>query len=65
MKRGRSTSWPGLLQLAWQAPARAEAKRPGEAFAAGLSATGKKAPGGRAAPRVKAGKGRRHGGYGI
>ena len=35
------------------------------ASAFGGHAPGKKASGGKAAPRVKAGKSRRHGGYGI
>ena len=53
-------------ELAWQAPTRAEAKALAKELASAFGhAPGKKAPGGKSAPRVKAGKSRRHGGYGI
>jgi hypothetical protein len=52
-------------EVAWQAPTRAEAKALAKELAAAFGHAPKKASGGRAAPRVKAGKGRRHGGYGI
>ena len=53
-------------EVAWQAPTRAEAKALAKGLASAFGhAPGKKAPGGKSAPRVKAGKSRRHGGYGI
>ena len=50
-------------ELAWQAPTRAEAKALAKELS--LAFGHKKASGGRAAPRVKPGKSRRHGGSGI
>ena len=52
-------------ELAWQAPTRAEAKALAKDLASAFGHAPKKASGGRSAPRVKAGKSRRHGGYGI
>ena len=52
-------------ELAWQAPTRAAAKDLAKDLALAFGHAPKKASGVRAAPRVKAGKGRRHGGYGI
>ena len=50
-------------EVAWQAPTRAAAKDLAKELS--LAFGHKKASGGRAAPRVKPGKSRRHGGYGI
>ena len=44
---------------------RAAAKAHAKELAAAFGHAPKKASGGKAAPRVKPGKGRRHGGYGI
>ena len=52
-------------ELAWQAPDRAAAKTLAKELAGAFGHAPKKTSGGRAAPRVKAGKSRRHGGYGI
>ena len=52
-------------EVAWQAPTRAEAKALAKVLAGTFGHAPTKASGGRAAPRVKAGKSRRHGGYGI
>ena len=52
-------------ELAWQAPSRAAAKDLAKQLAATFGHAPKKASGGKSAPRVKAGKSRRHGGYGI
>ena len=53
-------------ELAWQAPDRAAAKDLAKELSVVFGHTPKKkASGGRTAPQVKAGKGRRHGGYGI
>ena len=52
-------------ELAWQAPTRAEAKALAKDLASAFGHAPTKASGGRAAPRVKPGKSRRHGGYGI
>ena len=52
-------------ELAWQAPTRAAAKTLAKELAATFGHAPKKASGGKSAPRVKAGKSRRHGGYGI
>ena len=52
-------------ELAWQAPTRAEAKALAKELSVVFGHAPKKASGGKSAPRVKAGKGRRHGGYGI
>jgi len=52
-------------EVAWQAPDRAAAKALAKELASVFGHKAKKASGGKAAPRVKAGKGRRHGGYGI
>ena len=52
-------------ELAWQAPTRAEAKALAKGLASAFGHAPKKASGGKSAPRVKPGKSRRHGGYGI
>ena len=52
-------------EVAWQAPTRAEAKALAKELSVVFGHAPTKAAGGRAAPRGKAGKGRRHGGYGI
>ena len=52
-------------ELAWQAPDRAAAKDLAKELASVFGHKAKKASGGKSAPRVKAGKSRRHGGYGI
>ena len=52
-------------EVAWQAPTRAEAKALAKDLASAFGHAPTKASGGRAAPRVKPGKSRRHGGYGI
>ncbi|CAH0364900.1 unnamed protein product [Pelagomonas calceolata] len=52
-------------EVAWQAPDRAAAKALAKELAGAFGHAPKKASGGKSAPRVKAGKGRRHGGYGI
>ena len=52
-------------ELAWQAPTRAEAKALAKALALAFGHAPKKVSGGKSAPRVKPGKSRRHGGYGI
>jgi hypothetical protein len=50
-------------EVAWQAPTRAAAKDLAKELAGAFGH--KKASGGKSAPRVKPGKSRRHGGYGI
>ena len=52
-------------EVAWQAPDRAAAKTLAKDLASTFGHAPKKASGGKSAPRVKAGKSRRHGGYGI
>ena len=52
-------------ELAWQAPDRAAAKALAKELAMAFGHAPKKASGGKSTPRVKAGKSRRHGGYGI
>merc|ERR1719440_686161 len=48
-------------EVAWQAPDRAAAKDLAKELAGAFGHAPKKASGGKSAPRVKAGKGRRHG----
>jgi len=52
-------------EVAWQAPTRAAAKDLAKQLAGTFGHAPKKASGGKSAPRVKPGKSRRHGGYGI
>ena len=52
-------------ELAWQAPDRAAAKALAKELAGVFGHAPKKVSGGKSAPRVKPGKSRRHGGYGI